>query len=65
MHHGVTFNISPAKMCSAIFETCFSHNKDICIAATYDYIVVASFTEIKTGYRGFEMKGNPVFILYA
>ena len=24
-------------------------------------IVVASFTEVKTGYRGFEMKRNPVF----
>ena len=24
-------------------------------------IVVASFTEIKTGYRGFETKRNPVF----
>ena len=24
-------------------------------------LVVASFTEIKTGYRGFEMKQNPVF----
>ena len=24
-------------------------------------VVVASFTEIKTGYRGFETKWNPVF----
>ena len=25
------------------------------------HVVVASFTEIKTGYRGFETKRNPVF----
>ena len=25
------------------------------------FVAVASFTEIKTGYRGFEMKQNPVF----
>ena len=43
MHHGVTF--CSAKVCSpAIFETCFSYDKDIWIAATdcymYFYIVV-------------------------
>ena len=39
MHHGVTFNFGTAKVCSpAIFETCFSYNKDIWIAAT-DYYV--------------------------
>ena len=39
MHHGVTFNFGRAKVCSpAIFETCFSHNKDIWIAATYYYM---------------------------
>ena len=26
-------------------------------------LVVASFTEVKTGYRGFEMKRNPVFCM--
>ena len=35
MHHGVTFNFGSAKVCSpAIFETCFSNDKDIWIAAT-------------------------------
>ena len=39
MHHGVTFNFGTAKVYSpAIFETCFSYNKDIWIAAT-DYSV--------------------------
>ena len=39
MHHGVTFNFGCAKVCSpAIFETSFSHDKDICIAATDYYI---------------------------
>ena len=40
MHHGVTFNcFGSAKVCSpAIFETCFSYNKDIWIAAAYYYI---------------------------
>ena len=35
MHHGVTFNFDCAKVCSlARFETCFSNDKDIWIAAT-------------------------------
>ena len=35
MHHGVTFNFGSAKACLyAIFETCFSYDKDIWIAAT-------------------------------
>ena len=43
MHHGVIFG--SAKVCSpAIFETCFSFDKDIGIAATdyymYFYIIV-------------------------
>ena len=30
MPHGVTFNLGSAKLCSpAIFETCFSYEKDI------------------------------------
>ena len=38
MYHGVTFHFSSAKVCSpAIFETCFSYNKAIWIAATYYY----------------------------
>ena len=39
MHHGVTFNFGSAKVCSpAIFETSFSCNKDIWIAATDYYM---------------------------
>ena len=35
MHHGVIFSFCSAKVYSpAIFETCFSHDKDIWIAAT-------------------------------
>ena len=39
MHHGVTFNFGSAKVCSpAIFETSFSYDKDIWIAATDYYM---------------------------
>ena len=39
MHHGVSFNFGSAKVLSpAMFETCFSHDKDIWIAATYYYM---------------------------
>ena len=39
MHHGVTFNFGSAKVCSpGRFETCFSFNKDILIAATDKFI---------------------------
>ena len=39
MHHGVTFNFGSAKVCSpAIFETSFSCDKDIWIAATDYYM---------------------------
>ena len=39
MHHGVAFNFGSAKVCSvAIFETSFSHDKDIWIAATDYYM---------------------------
>ena len=39
MHHCVTFNFSSAKVCSpAIFETSFSYDKDIWIAATEYYM---------------------------
>ena len=45
MHQGMTFNIGSAKICSpAIFETRFSYDKDIWVAATdyyiYFYIIV-------------------------
>ena len=45
MHHGFTFNFGSSKVCSpAIFEICFSYDKDIWIAATnycmYFYIIV-------------------------
>ena len=44
-HHGVTFNFGSVKVCSpAIFETCFSYDKDIWSAATdyymYFYVIV-------------------------
>ena len=39
LNHGVTFNLGSAKLSSpAIFETCSSHDKDIWIAVTNDYI---------------------------
>ena len=39
MHHGVTFNFGSAKVCSsAIFETSFSYDKDIWIAAADYYM---------------------------
>ena len=52
MHHGVTFNFGSAKVCApAIFETPFSYDKDIWIAATDYYvhfyiIVLFPFTAI-------------------
>ena len=44
-HHGVTFNLGSAKLCSAaIFEPYFSYHKNIWIAATasymYSYLIV-------------------------
>ena len=37
MHHGVTFSFESAQVCSpAIFETCFSYDKDIW-TAVIDY----------------------------
>ena len=39
MHHGMTFNFCPTRVCSpAIFETSFSYDKDIWIAATDYYM---------------------------
>ena len=39
MHHGVTFNFGSTKVCSpTIFETSFSCDKDISIAAV-DYCI--------------------------
>ena len=41
MHHGVTFNFGSATVCSpAIFETSFSCDKDIWIAATDYYALL-------------------------
>ena len=38
-HHGVTSNFGSAKVCSpAIFETCFSYEKDVRITATDYYM---------------------------
>ena len=40
VHHGVIFNFSYGKVCSpAIFETCFSYDKDIWIVATEYYVL--------------------------
>ena len=50
--YGVTFNFGSAKVCSpAIFETCFSYDKDIWVAATdyymhFSIIVLFPFTAI-------------------
>ena len=39
MHHGVTFNFGSVKVCSpSIFETSFSYDKDVWIAATDYYL---------------------------
>ena len=39
MHHGVTFNLGSAKVCSpSMFETDFSYDKDIWIDATDNYM---------------------------
>ena len=39
MHYGVTLNFGSAKVCSpAIFEICFSYDKDIWIAGTDYYM---------------------------
>ena len=39
MHSDVTFSFGSTKVCSpAMFEVCFSHDKDILIAATDDYM---------------------------
>ena len=43
VHHGVKFSLGSAKVCSpAIFETCFSYDKDIWFAAT-DYHIIMYF----------------------
>ena len=51
VHHGVISSFGSAKVCSsAIFETCFSLDKDIWVAATdyymYFYIIVLFFIDI-------------------
>ena len=39
MHHGVAFNFGSDKECSpAMFETCFSYDKNILIAVTDYYM---------------------------
>ena len=49
MNHGVIFSFGSAKVCSpAIFETCFSFDKDTWIAST-DYCI----PDAKRGYYGF------------
>ena len=51
MHHGVIFSFGSARVVSpAIFETCFSFDKDTWIASTdyyrYFYIIVLFFIDI-------------------
>ena len=53
MHHGVTISFGSGKVClPAIFETCFSHDKGIWIAATdyymyvYFYILVVVYIDV-------------------
>ena len=42
VHHGVTFNFGPAKVCSpAIFETCFSYDKEY---GLLQLIIICTFT---------------------
>ena len=39
MHHGLTFNLGSAKVCSpTMYETSFSYDKDIWIAAADYYM---------------------------
>ena len=48
MHHGVTFNFGSAKVCSpAMFETSFSYDKDIWIAATRDEVKDIKYLYLK------------------
>ena len=55
MHHGVTFNFGSAKVSSpAIFETSFSYDNYIWIAAT-DYCT----PDESQGYLGFSMATLP------
>ena len=43
-HHGVTCNFGSAKVCSlAIYETCFSQDKVVWIAATDYYFTTLTF----------------------
>ena len=59
MHHGVTFNFVSAKVCSlAIFETCFSCDSDIFIAAT-EYVLLHKFYR----FRIFSLLINAVILL--
>ena len=40
MHHGVTFSFGSTKVCSpAIFETCFSYDKDLWNSTTDFYMI--------------------------
>ena len=65
MYHGVTFNFGSAKLCSlAIFETSFSYDKDIWIAATDYYMhfyIIVVFPLIV--YLGFYVAFNTVQVI--
>ena len=76
MHHGVTFHFGSVKMCSpAIYETCFSYDKDIWIAASLQLIIICalhncaisigSYTPINKFYRFvmFSLPINAVILL--
>ena len=64
MHHGVTFNFGSAKVCSpAIFETCFSYDKDVWIAATVYYMHCSPFNKLYSSII-FSLLINAVILLW-
>ena len=66
MHHGVTFNFGSAKVCSpARFETRFSFDKDILIAAADYAIFIDNYTPINKIYSFviFSLLINAVMLL--
>ena len=73
MHHDLTFSFGSAKVCSpAIFETSFSYNKDIWIAATdyymYFYIIVLfalASTVKREMFAAIKVRGFPFKMILA
>ena len=63
MHHGVIFSFGFGKVCLfAIFETCFSFDKDTWIASTdyymYFYIIVLFSIDIYSPFDTFLQRHN-------